>query len=118
MSSFMPGLSKDTVELMSRDNAHLFIFVKVEKIRVPTHKITCAPLQCSNQIFVIIRIFLDRPDLQTAFSGLSNQRKGDDPTINLLSGQGKIPSNAWIIQTASNFLKDCSGPNKMKRLIV
>jgi hypothetical protein len=92
--------------------------VKVEKVRIPTDEITCTPLKRSNQIFVIIRIFLDRPEFQTAFGRFSNQREGNDPTINLLIREGKIPAYSWIFQTASNLIEDRIGPNEMKDLIV
>lgn len=76
------------------------------------------PFERSHQIFVIVRIFLNSPEFQTAFGGFSDQGQRYNPTINVLISQGKIPPYARVIHTASNFPKDYSGTDKMKRPVL
>ena len=92
--------------------------MKFKKIGISTDEIPCASFKRGNQILIIIRVVLNRSELQTAFSRFGNQCQCNDPTINFFMREGKIPAHSWICETASNLIKDCTRPNKLERLIV
>jgi len=90
----------------------------VEKMRVSTDDVLCTPFKRSYQVFVILRIFLNCLEFQTAFGGFSNKGQGYNPAIDLFRSQRQIPTYTRILHTPSDFIEDGVGSDEMKCLIL